>query len=288
MVDSKKTENSAVLDPLSGCSFPVRMGILANKLTDMESRVGQYFQSKPESAYLSITDVVSDSGLGYGTIIRFCRKLGCAGFQEFKVLLAQELKSSGVEQAAEDGDSIARHAVKIRAELASTQELIDRDIVRKIAKALNKAGRVLVAGIAGSASPAVGFDYRLSRIGIPSQAICDGYTLGIHAASLAANDVLLAVSFSGATKDILSAVQVAKENNATIVSLTNFIKAPLVDLAGFSLFTATDRDPMSCEIFSNISADFVLDIVFSELYGMRKDAEKFVEKTFNAISDRRV
>ncbi len=262
--------------------------MLNNKFTDAERKIGEYFLGNPGAVYLSITDVVSESGMGYGTVIRFCCKLGCAGFQEFKVLLAQELKDSGMVGSAGNGDGIARYAEKIGAELSHTQQLLDHDTVRGVAEALMNAGWVLVTGIAGSTSPAIGFDYRLSRIGVHSKVICDGYTLAIHAACLTRGDILLAVSFSGTTKDILAAARVAKKNGATVVSLTNFIHAPLVDLADLSLFSATDRNPMSCEVFSNISSNFVLDVVFLELYRMRSDAARMVKKTFRAISDRRV
>ena len=172
--------------------------------------------------------------------------------------------------------------------MSDTEKLIDDRILLKVAKALNGAKRVLVAGIAGSASPAVGFDYRLNRLGINASVICDGYNLAIRAASLKAKDVFFAISFSGATKDILSAAKVAKDRKAVIVSLTNFVHAPLVDLANYSLFSSTDRDPMSCEIFSNISGDFVLDVLFSQLYQIRKGTREIVKRTFEAISDRRV
>lgn len=273
---------------MDGYAFPARLQMLSNTLSDREKEVGEYFLRKPEAAYLSITEVVNDGSLGYGTIIRFCRKMKCAGFQDFKVLLAQELGKSSREKGTESGDRIVRYAEKIGSELANTQRLINRNTVEKVAKALNKAGHVLVAGIAGSAAPAIGFDYRLSRIGVRSEAVCDGYTLAIRAASLTRGDVVLAVSFSGATKDILTVARIAKDNGATVVSLTNFIHAPLVELADLSLFSATDRDPMSCEVFSNVSSDFVLDVVFSSLFGMRQGARRAVERTFNAISDRRV
>ena len=286
MAKLKIPENNS--DLLHGCSFPVRMQILANQLTDMEKKAGRYFMENPAAAYLSITDVVNESKLGYGTIIRFCKKLDCAGFQEFKVLLAQELKDSELSEGAENEDLITQHAVKMRTELANIQKIIDRSTILKIAKTLNNAERVLVAGIAGSASPAVGFDYRLSRIGIHSQVICEGFTMGIRAASLASGDVLFAISFSGATKDILSAAHVAKKSGATVIALTNFIHSPLCDLADFNLFTVSDRDPISCEVFSNISTDFVLDTVFSALYRIKENASEIVQKTFNAVSDRRI
>jgi len=282
------TKSEPASDSMDGYAFPARLQMLGNTLADREKEVGEYFLRKPEAAYLSITEVVSDGSLSYGTIIRFCQKMKCAGFQDFKVLLAQELGKSNRENGTENGDGIAQYAEKISSELVNTQKLINRITVAKVAKALNQAGRVLVAGIAGSAAPAVGFDYRLSRIGVHSEAVGDGYTLAIRAASLTRGDVFLAVSFSGATKDILTATQIAKENGATVVSLTNFIHAPLVELADLSLFSATDRDPMSCEVFSNVSSNFVLDVVFSSLLGMRPAAGKAIVKTFKAISDRRV
>ena len=268
--------------------FSVRLRILENGLTQAEKKVGKYFLSNPDAVYLSITEVVEDSGLGYGTIMRFCQKLGCSGFQEFKVLLAQEMALPKADDNFDESDRISRYGKKIAAELGNTEKLIDYRVLLKVAEVLNEAKRVLVTGIAGSASLAVGFDYRLNRLGINALVICDGYNLAIRAASLEAKDVFFAISFSGATKDILSAAKVAKGRKAIIVSLTNFIHAPLVDLANYSLFSSTDRDPMSCEIFSNISSDFVLDVLFSQLYQIRKDAKKIVKRTFEAISDRRV
>ena len=268
--------------------FSVRLRILENSLTQTEKKVGKYFLSNPDAVYLSITEVVKDSSLGYGTIMRFCQKLGCSGFQEFKVLLAQEMALPKTYDNFDESDQVSRYEKKIAAELANTEKLIDHRVLLKVAKALNVAKCVLVTGIAGSASLAVGFNYRLNRLGINALVICDGYNLAIRAASLEAKDVFFAISFSGATKDILSAAKVAKGRKAIIVSLTNFIRAPLVDLANYSLFSSTDRDPMSCEIFSNISSDFVLDVLFSQLYQIRKDAKKIVKRTFEAISDRRV
>jgi DNA-binding MurR/RpiR family transcriptional regulator len=285
MVAQPKLESSP--PAVSDCSFPARLQILANHLTDSEKKVGDYFLGNPKAAYLSITEVVEDSSLGYGTIIRFCRKLGCAGFQEFKVLLAQELGHTA-ESQARGGDAVARYAGKIGFDLANTEKLIDRNVLHRAAQAINAAPRILIAGIAGSAPLAVGLDYRLSRIGVCSSAGCEGYTLAIRAASLEPRDVFFAISFSGATKDILSAARVAKKNRATIISVTNFVHAPLVEMADMSLFSATDRDPMACEIFSNISLNFVLDVLFSELFEMRKGAKEMVAKTFKAISDRRI
>jgi len=284
--DSSDEEKEA-RETLQGLRFPARYQVMANELTESERKVGEYFLENPESAYYSILDAVNDGSLGYGTIIRFCRKMGCSGFQEFKVLLAQELTPPEISED-QDADEVVQYTAKIRRELADTEKLIDRDTVMKVCRALNGAGHVIVAGIAGSESPAIGIDYRLSRIGIHSQAVCEGYTMAIRTASLERDDVLIAVSYSGATKDILAAAETASRRGAIVVALTNFVRSPLVDLADFNLFTASDRDPLSCEVFSNVCSNFVLDVVFNELFRIRKGATTAVQETFEAISDRRV
>jgi len=82
--------------------------------------------------------------------------------------------------------------------------------------------------------------------------------------------------------------QEAKERGPYVVSLTGFMRAPLLKLTDYSLFGPTDRDPLSCEVFSNISSDFVLHVIFKRVYEIRKGATELVKRTFEAILDPRV
>ncbi|RKX35919.1 MAG: hypothetical protein DRP71_01880 [Verrucomicrobia bacterium] len=273
---------------LQGCSYPLRLSILKNALTAAEKKAGEYFLGNPEAAYLSITEVAQTSSLGYGTIIRFCQKMGCAGFQDFKVLLAQELGAAGRAGKAEQPDSVSAHTEKMRSDLRNTVNLLDRKALKKIAASMVRARFVLVAGIAGSAALAHGFNYRLSRVGIYSAACTEGYPMAIRAATLKKGDVFFGMSFSGATKDLVNAAQIAKREKATVVALTGFIKSPLGEVANETLVGVSDRDPFSCEIFSNVPRDFVLDLLFAEICGICPKADELIQKTFEAISDRRI
>ncbi len=210
--EHKQSSNVPDAPSIEDLGFSARLQVLGNRLTKTEQEAGAYFQKNPHVIRMSITEVVSDSAIGYGSIIRFCQKIGCSGFQDFKVLLAQGLGAEGHAEGGED--SIEHHSRKVRAEIDNTEKLIDRQVVASIAESLNQASRVLVAGIAGSESTASGFDYRLSRLGINSAAVCEGYNLAIRAASLGPTDVFLGVSFSGATKDMIAAARIASENAA--------------------------------------------------------------------------
>lgn len=177
---------------------------------------------------------------------------------------------------------------KTKRDIVGTHSLLDEKATLRAARLISKARRILVGGIAGSASPAIGFEYKLSRLGLPATVITEGYNLAIHAATLTEKDVFLAISFSGATHDILHAAEVARSNEAIVICLTAFLKAPLVEFADISFFLSTDHDPLACEAFSTIPCNFVLDILFSQLCKVRRNAHEAIEKTFRAVSDKRI
>ena len=118
--------------------------------------------------------------------------------------------------------------------------------------------------------------------------ITEGYNLAIRAATLTDKDVFLAISFSGATRDILHAVEVARANQTTIICVTAFLKAPLVELSDISFFMSTDHDPLSCETFSTIPCNLVLDVLFSQLCKVCRNSQATIQKTFHAVSDKRL
>jgi len=283
-----KDSDAASVSTLDKMTFPVRFNLLRNSLTEAERRVGEYFQKNPEAVYLSITEVAQDGELGYGSIIRFCQKLDCAGFQDFKVLLAQELQTADRGQERKSRTPLAGQVEKLQADILNTAKLIDPKVMEKVARSMAKARFILCAGIAGSASLAHGLNYRLSRIGVYSAADCEGYTMAIRAATLQKGDVFFGMSFSGATKDLVNAARIAKEHGAVVVALTAFLKSPLGEVADFTLVGAADRDPFSCEIFPNSPRDFILDLLITEICSIRPGALEVIQKTFEAISDRRL
>ena len=64
-------------------------------LSKAEKKVAQAVQNDPQKVILmTITDLSERAGVGDTTVIRFCRKLGFHGYQEFKLAVAQDLVKS--------------------------------------------------------------------------------------------------------------------------------------------------------------------------------------------------
>jgi DNA-binding MurR/RpiR family transcriptional regulator len=266
----------------------VRFQRLLDELTEGEKRVGAYFMEHPDAVQKSIGELIDASGLGYGTVIRFCQKLGCRGFQEFKVLMARDAIAARPIRPSDSASAYGTIVERLNEDINRTAQNLDVLEVHKAAEALCKATRVVCVGVASSAPLALSLDWKIKRFGIPSSFIADGYVMAVEASLLRAGAVLVAVSSSGATKDVVTAARLAREGGATVIAVTNFTKAPLIEAASIRLITSAVRDPLIAEVPSIVAAEAVFEILAEEIRRLNPDVDQTILETFNAIADRKL
>src|SRR5699024_6819276 len=63
-----------------------------NQYTKSEHKIFNYITNNFEAIlYKSLTEIANGCHVGEATVLRFCRKLGFKGYQDFKLSLAREL-----------------------------------------------------------------------------------------------------------------------------------------------------------------------------------------------------
>ncbi|WP_176448737.1 MurR/RpiR family transcriptional regulator [Lentibacillus sp. CBA3610] len=73
-------------------NLTVLMEQYKNTFTKSEQKLYNYITNNFEQiVYQSLTEIAIDCQVGEATVLRFCRKLGYKGYQEFKLALAREL-----------------------------------------------------------------------------------------------------------------------------------------------------------------------------------------------------
>jgi DNA-binding MurR/RpiR family transcriptional regulator len=257
-------------------------------MTSGEKRVGSYFMEHPDAAQKSIGELIDVSGLGYGTVIRFCQKLGCRGFQEFKVLMARDAIAHQPNKPTYGTGAYDLILQRLADDINRTAQNLDVKEIERAAAALLSANRVLCAGVASSAPLALSLDWKIKRFGIVSSCLSDGYVMAVEASLLRPNSVLVAVSSSGTTKDIVTAARLARDAGATVVAVTNFTKAPLVEAAHIRLITSATRDPIIAEIPSIVAAEALFEMLIEQIRRLNPSVDQTVLETFNAIADRKL
>ncbi|TIW41169.1 MAG: MurR/RpiR family transcriptional regulator, partial [Mesorhizobium sp.] len=169
------------------------------------------------------------------TVTRFCRAIGCEGVRDFKLKLAQSLVVGALylskpPPTSSDNGMPFWNAVfgEARRALQEAERQLDPAQLVKAAELIAKARQVTVFGLGGSSSAlAQETQYRLFRYGITVSAQCDPYLMRMTASTLKPSDLVIAISATGRTREVIEAVELAKHYRANAIGVT----APDTDLA---------------------------------------------------------
>lgn len=263
-----------------------------NSLTKAEQKVADFVLiDTQESVYSSVTDLAEKAGVGETSVIRFCRKLGYRGFQEFKLAIAQTLSNvdEQVHGKIEESDDLEVIAKKITTQNASalqdTINLLQISTLQKAVEAIIAARKIYFFGVGSSGFTASDAKYRFMRLGYNVDYATDAHIIAMNAALVDEKDVVVAISSSGSTKDIVDSVKIAKENNAVIICITNHARSPITYYADVILLVAAKETPLQGGAFSTKIAQLHLLDILTTITALRKKESSFraIEKTAKSV-----
>ncbi|EAX46937.1 transcriptional regulator, RpiR family [Thermosinus carboxydivorans Nor1] len=280
---------------IGGCLPRIRS--IYKALTKAEQKVADYIlENAAKVVHLSITELAEVSGSAEATIFRLCQKVGYRGYQHFKIALAGDLYTPAelVYKDVNAGDSMGVIARKvfhdINEGLQDTLKIIDEAALDKAVAAITKARRIDAYGSAGSAVIAADIEYRFMRFGIPVRAYADPHMQIISAALMQPGDLAIAVSHTGANRDLLDSVAMAKQNGATVIAITSYMKSPLSKLADITLCgSAKETEYRSEAMAARLVHLAIVDALYVGVMLDRQDCiVENMEKIRKAIAIRRV
>lgn len=223
-----------------------------------------------EIIYLSITEMAERSGVSEATIVRFCRKVGLSGYQEFKLRLAQDqvVPEENLHQSFRGNEDMHTLIQRVSDENASavsnTTRMLALEQLEKAVDALLSAGRIELMGVGASAYTAMDALYKFRRIGLNVSMTGDSHMQMMSAAMLQKGDVALGISFSGSTRDTVHAMSEAKRAGATTIALTNHRISPITQVSDIVLLTAARETPLrSGALTSKIAQLHALDLLYT-------------------------
>jgi RpiR family carbohydrate utilization transcriptional regulator len=164
------------------------------------------------------------------TVVRFCRSVGYGGLTDFKRKLAGSVNEGVpfVHRAVAEGDSAPELVVKVldnavAALLAFRNAAAAASFERAIAL-LAQAGqagkRIAFYGVGNSGIVAQDAQHKFFRLGVHAEAVSDGHVQVMGATMLGRGDVLVVISNSGRSRDLLDAAEIARRKGAATVLIT--------------------------------------------------------------------
>lgn len=251
--------------------------------TRSERKIVDYvLEHQTETQYISITDLSAVCEVAVSTISVFCRKMKLAGFNDFKLELARAAlpaRAAFSEPGSEitEGDSAAAVMGKV---LSAVQDalnnayhmLSEQEIIRA-ADLLRRAGQVVCLGQGNHSVVALAAWAQFSTTSPKFKTIQDSHMQTVVLSTLAEGDAVLYFSYSGATHELLEAVEVIRNRGGKLILVTRYPNSPASAYADAVLLCGPNEQPFQFGSTSALIAQlYVVEALLSEF--IRRDPEE--------------
>ena len=261
-----------------------------------DRQIGQFIVDNPdEMLQLSSAALAEQTGRSQSSVVKFSQKLGYSSYQQLKLAVSEakakqwHAPAGMVHGSIERGDGYMTVLQKLVAsKLASMQQSMSvnsEQTIGEVLDRLDKAGRIHLAGVSASALVARDFAIKLMKLGRNVLHDSDSHVQLASASSLGRNDVLFALSHSGASIETLRIAELAKARGAAVIVMTSLKNNPLSRIADVVLYSVGDDDGVRSSAISARDAQLALtDLLFILLVQRQPDADEHIRDSEMAVS----
>ncbi|WP_455813002.1 MurR/RpiR family transcriptional regulator [Pseudomonas graminis] len=197
-------------------------------LSKSERKVAEVILDSPTTAmHSSIALLARAAGVSEPTVNRFCHRLKTKGFPDFKLQLAQSLASGTpyVSRNVEHDDSVESYSGKIfesaMAGLDRVKQSLDISAVNRAVDLLTQSKKIAFFGLGASAAVAHDAMNKFFRFNVPVIYSDDIVMQRMSCMNSGEGDVMVLISHTGRTKNMVELAMMARENDATVLAITS-------------------------------------------------------------------
>lgn len=205
-------------------------------LNELEMEVYQYvIQHQNAVPYMRIRELAAEAHVSTTTVLRFCRKIGCDGYAEFKLRMKGFVGQQNELMVPEDLSELK--VFLTRMETPAFQARLE-----EAAAVIAKADRIFCIGICNSGYIAQYAARYFTSFGKFCLAVTDPF-YPVKQFSSSTNTVAMVFSVSGESEQTLQIANFLKQRNCHIISLTNTENSTLAQLSdlNFSYYITMRR-----------------------------------------------
>ncbi|WP_125710308.1 MurR/RpiR family transcriptional regulator [Lacticaseibacillus porcinae] len=238
------------------------------KMSVTDSKIAQVILADPSKVVnMTIAALAKSAQVSEASVSRFCRNLNREGFHQVKIELAQTAEDQHNYYHDIHADSLTQALENIAAnktaEVDATLKAADTAEVEQMLTWLKQAPVIQCAGAGGTYPVALDAVYKFNQLGFLALSDATYETSMAQTMNLPKNSVLLVISNSGETSNLINQAQYAKQHGVHVIALTNREDSPLGKLADAHVLTAVRQQVFESEYyFSRLSATAAIETLF--------------------------
>ncbi|MCG8333202.1 MAG: SIS domain-containing protein [Proteobacteria bacterium] len=245
---------------------------LYGKLRKSDRKVANAVIADPEKIMNSTIGKTAEiAEVSQPTVIRFCTAIGCEGFQDLKIRLAQSLAlGAATHSAISDDDSPSDVTAKIFAytmtSLDWAKNHLDLVEIERAVDIILGAASLKFFGFGASAIVALDMQQKFPLFGIPCNATLDSHQQFMSASMMRPDDVAVVISNTGRTNSIIDIARIAREQGARVIGITGSKANPLADYCDVVINVETPDNtdvftPTTSRIAALVAGDIMSTLV---------------------------
>lgn len=265
-------------------------------LNKSERKVAEAILHDPKAATrYSIAALARAANVSEPTVNRFCRSFSASGFPDFKIRLAQSIATGTPYVGKNIGpdDSVSEFADKIVfSTIASLDKARQALSPKELALAIDhliQARQINFFGMGGSAPVALDAQHKFFRFNIPVMSYDDALMQRMVAAGAGRGHVIVVISYTGRTREMVEIAELARTNGATVIAITA-PDSPLSRVCSVALeVTAAEDTEVYMPMSSRIIHLTVIDILATGVTLKRGvDFQPHLKKIKDCLKDTRL
>lgn len=188
-----------------------------NQMTDTEKIAADFFLQNHEKQDFSAKVLSKYLHISETTLSRFAKKAGFSGYREFLYMYEINFHSP----SHTNSDYIQKILHDYQKLIEGFYNIIDEAQIERLSLALSDANRISLYALGSSACSAMEFKLRFMRLNLPIEVIDNPHLMQMQAVLANPNDLVIGISLSGETEQILTSLKTAKVKNATVFFITS-------------------------------------------------------------------
>ncbi|MFA9464563.1 MAG: MurR/RpiR family transcriptional regulator [Velocimicrobium sp.] len=255
-------------------------------MTMVEKNIANFFISNKEEKDFSAKSIAEELFVSESSLSRFAKKMGYLGYREF-IYHYQDTFLKEEVRVQEDTKEVLNTYQEL---LNKSYSLINEEQLARVVTLISKKKRIYVYGLGSSGLVAQEFKLRFMRLGLDVEAITDFHQLMMNAVRLNKECLVIGISLSGSTKEIIDSLLQAKEKEATTIFITSRLQEKFILWFNEVILTAVKQN---LEYGNVISPQFpilvIMDIIYANyLKEDRNDKKAIYDTTVEPIIGRYV
>lgn len=249
-------------------------------------RIADYLLKEEEEIFsLTAADIAEKTKTSPATVIRFARLIGFSGLEDLKLSIASHHGAKKtdkiVDPIIDSNDSTAVLTAKVAYLVTSTigdlVEQLDFSQLEEVASHLREAETIYLLGLGASSLTAYDLYHKLNRAGHKAMYNFDSHMNLEFLNNATKQDVVVAITYSGLTKEVLLGCQVAKKQGVTVVLITSNGSERIQSLADYLLLVPDNEHIVRVGAISSKMSSMVLgDILY--LATIQKEIDQVIPR----------